>query len=289
MKITKTSLKRIINTYLNEQLEFPSGEEIDQKLISLESQFDEDLTEEQYEQGVKAWAEIYTGTVSVIQNVKEMIPSVLVQLKNMLSGTGGSSLMKTLGLEEKDTQNLMGKFESTLNAINNSGAADAFLSYGVIDSEKVVRSFYSKALVLGSDVPSNENSKIQKSINLLLKSGPSILNGIKNSLDSLLKDKPEKDNSGEYALLDKLAFLYDSFRTLLRLNVQIAEAQIETQYLFGAMELKKMDKEDLIFMKFCYFILKTGEDIFQLPENLLNKFLNALEKDTSSYDDYEAF
>lgn len=286
MKITKTSLKRIISSYLNEQLEFPTGAEIDQKLISLEKQFDEELTEEQYEEGIKAWAEIYKGTVSAIQNVKEMIPSVLVQLKNMsskaLSGTGGS-LIKTLGLEEKDTEDLIGKFESTLNMINNSGVADAFLSYGVLDSEKVVRNFYSKTMAIPG------NSKMLAPLKFLLKSGPSILKVIKNSLDSLLKDKPEKDNTGQYPLHKALPFLYNTFKTILRLTVQMAEVEIETQYLFGAMELSKLDKEDLIFIKFCYFIIKTGQDIFLLPENLIKKYLNALEKDKSSYDDYEAF
>ena len=138
MRITENELKSLIRSFLREQLELPTGEEIDQKIISLKNKLGEDITEAQYENGVAAWAEIYDGVVRIIQDVKQMIPSVVTDLKN---------LAVKIPIPDNQRNDAIEKFQEMLNKINKSGAADAFLSYGVLDSEKVVRSCFSEFLM----------------------------------------------------------------------------------------------------------------------------------------------
>lgn len=266
MKTTKNNLKRLINAFLNEQLDLPSGEEIDQQLISFKNKFGEAITEDQYEKGITAWAEIYDGTVSIIRDMKEMIPSVISELTNLVGI-----------IPEQERKAVVTKLESMLTKLNNSGTVDAFLSYGVLDSEKVVRSSFTETLTMLS-APGESSDKGEKALTAMLASGPTILSAIKDTLDSLLEGKPEADESGEYAMLDTLSFLYRSAKMFLNIGVEMTETSIDTQYLFGAMELSKFKKQELVFLKLYYFLLKTARDIFLLPENLLRGFLSAVEK-----------
>ena len=277
MRITENELKSLIRSFLREQLEFPTGKEIDQKIISLKNKLGEDITEAQYENGVAAWAEIYDGVVRIIQDVKQMIPSVVADLKN---------LAVKIPIPDNQRNDAIEKFQEMLNKINKSGAADAFLSYGVLDSEKVVRSFFSEFLMLlGAPGATLENDKAKQLILVMLSSGPSILSAIQNALNELREEKPVKNADGKYSIPQAMIYLYKSSKMLLNLSIKMTESGIDTQYMLGAMELRQISAEDMIFLKFYYFFLVSAQDIFLLPENLINKALSALEKGSFEVDD----
>ena len=82
-----------------------------------------------------------------------------------------------------------------------------------------------------------------------------------------------------------MIYLYKSSKMLLNLSIKMTESGIDTQYMLGAMELRQISAEDMIFLKFYYFFLVSAQDIFLLPENLINKALIALEKGSFEVDD----